>query len=140
MSIQIKHSRRIPTDTELDNARAIMADVEGGSVLTAEQQAAMALLGQCGPTCECGDCPPVPFEIHAADDDPIAPDALIGYVSRADYPEGKYVAMLLDLDNITQDPPPVKTWLGAGDSFEAAENQVRTYYATWLARYLRHQG
>lgn len=130
---QITNARRIPTTAELDAARAIMADVTpGGQRLTADQIAAQALLSQCGPDCKCGDCDSVPFAITLPADDPDAPHATIGYVARTDYPEGQWVAMFLDHDDIVHDPQPVKRWGRTVGSFEIAEAQVRANYTHWL--------
>lgn len=126
---QITNSRRIPTDAELDSARATMRDVPVGQRLTDEQAKAQALLSQCGPACQCGDCPTAPFEIWSDN-----PQGLIGYVTRLDYPAGKWAAMFPDHDDVMHDPQPVKRWSDPLDSFEAAEAQVRTNFSTWLRR------
>lgn len=73
-------------------------------------------------------------EIHATADDSYAPHALIGWVEKADYPVGTWIAILPDLDDVMHDPQPPKSWSNPLASAEVAEARVRANYRRWVAR------
>lgn len=85
------------------------------------------------------------IEIRATDDDPIAPDALIGHIAPTDFPANHWVALLFDFSDDTSVEQPYR-WSEPVADAELAEAAVRAHYqaavpgmierhAAWLADY-----